>query len=81
MKHKAIFLGLTSEGKHRGEDDMNPATVEVKHDAEVNGNAAQNCKAVDEGPEGSIQRDLTTQRRRRHQKISRPFKQNKFITG
>lgn len=39
---------------------MNPATVEVKHDAEVNGYAAQNRKAVDEGPEGGIQRDLAT---------------------
>lgn len=59
------FFRLTSEGKHWREDDVNPATVEVKHDAEVNGYAAQNCKAVDKGPEGGIQRDLTTKRWRR----------------
>lgn len=41
---------------------MNPATVDVKHDAKVNGYATQNRKAVDEGPVGGVQRDLTDER-------------------
>lgn len=44
---------------------MDPGTVDVKHDPKVDCYAAQNCKAVDEGPVGGIQRDLTNKRRRR----------------
>lgn len=38
---------------------MDSSTVDVKHDAKVDGYAAQNCKTVDEGPVRCIQRDLT----------------------
>lgn len=37
---------------------MDPSTVDVKHDAKVDCYAAQNCKAVNKGPVGCIQRDL-----------------------
>ena len=51
---------------------MDPSTVDVKHDPEVDCYAAQNCKAVDEGPVGGIQRDLTNKsRRRKHQSAGR----------
>lgn len=50
---------LTGEGEHWGEDDVDSSTVDVKHDAKVDGYAAQNCKTVDEGPVRCIQRDLT----------------------
>lgn len=60
---------LTSEGERWGEDDMDPSTVDVKHDAKVDSYAAQNCKAVDKGPVGRIQRDLTNKRWRRQQKV------------
>lgn len=68
-------LDLTGEGEGRGEDDMDPGAVDVEHDAEVDGYAAQHCKTVDEGPVGGIQRDLTGVRQRREQS-----KMKKFLT-
>lgn len=38
---------------------MNPSTVEVKHDSKVDGDAAQDCKAIDKGPVGGVQRNLS----------------------
>lgn len=49
---------LTCEGENRREDDMNSSTVDVKHDPEVDGNAAQDGEAIHEGPERCVQRDL-----------------------
>lgn len=48
---------------------MDPSTVEVKHDAKVNGYAAQNRKAVDESPVGGLQRDLPNRRWSRSQQV------------
>ena len=41
---------------------MDSSTVDVEHDAKVDGYAAQNCEAVNEGPVGGIQRDLSDNR-------------------
>lgn len=38
---------------------MDACAVDVKHYAKVNGYAAQHCKAIDEGPVGSVKRYLT----------------------
>lgn len=39
---------------------MDSSAVNVKHDPKVNGDAPQDRKAVDKGPVGGFQRDLTT---------------------
>lgn len=49
---------LTCEGERWGEEDMDACAVDVKHDAKVNGYAAQHCKAIDEGPVGGVERYL-----------------------
>lgn len=41
---------------------MDPGTVDVKHDAKVNGYTAHNSKTVDKGPVGGVQRDLSDER-------------------
>lgn len=39
---------------------MDPGALDVKRDAKVNRYAAQDGKAVDKGPVGGVQRDLTS---------------------
>lgn len=52
------YILLTCEGESGGKDDVYSCTVDVKHDAEVDGYTAQHRKTVDERPVGGIQRDL-----------------------
>lgn len=40
---------------------MDPGALDVKRDAKVNCYAAQNGKAVDKGPVGGVQRDLSSE--------------------
>lgn len=53
---------LTCEGKMAWKDDVNSSTVQVKHNAKVDGYASQNGKTVDKGPVGRIQGDLKAAR-------------------
>lgn len=53
---------LTGKGECWGEEDVDPGTVDVKHDAKVNGYTAHNSKTVDKGPVGGVQRDLSHER-------------------
>lgn len=55
-------VGLTCEGENRREDDVNSSTVDVKHDPEVDGDAAQDGEAIHEGPERRVQRDLSNEK-------------------
>lgn len=48
----------TCEGEDWGEDDVDPSTMDVKHDAKVDGYAAQDSKAVHKSPVGGVQGNL-----------------------
>lgn len=45
---------------------MDPSTLDVKHDPKVYCYTAQNSKAVDKGPIGGVQGDLTGERYTTH---------------
>lgn len=60
----------TCEGEHRGEDDVDSGAVDVEHDPEVDGDAAQHGEEGHEGPIGRVQRDLEGGGGGTHQNLS-----------
>lgn len=56
---RGLDAGLTGEGEDGGEEDVDPGAVDVEQDPEVDGDGAQDREAVDEGPVGRLQGDLS----------------------